>query len=163
MQAENNKNNIKTLSFGCRLNALECEKIKNMLQSRGICAVVVNTCSVTGEAERQCGQTVRNIARENPNAIIFVTGCGETRNPDLFRKIPGVIVIPNADKMKPESYIVPNNIAAPACELDVKVVAFAPELLFTIMFGTPAMRMHQLANSEHHAFPALPKYRPYTV
>ena len=120
MQAENNKNNIKTLSFGCRLNALECEKIKNMLQSRGICAVVVNTCSVTGEAERQCGQTVRKIARENPNAIIFVTGCGATRNPDLFRKIPGVIVIPNADKMKPEAYNVPNDIAAPTCELNVK-------------------------------------------
>ncbi len=118
MQVENDKNDIKTLSFGCRLNALECEKIKNMLKTRGICAVVVNTCSVTGEAERQCGQTVRKIARENPNAIIFVTGCGATRNPELFAKIPGVIVIPNSEKMKPESYIVPNMRFA--CELNVK-------------------------------------------
>ena len=120
MQAENNKNDIKTLSFGCRLNALECEKIKNILINRGICAVVVNTCSVTGEAERQCGQTVRKIARENPNTVIFVTGCGATRNPELFSKVPGVVVIPNADKMKPESYVIPRNISTLACELNVK-------------------------------------------
>ena len=118
MQVENDKNDIKTLSFGCRLNALECEKIKNMLKTRGICAVVVNTCSVTGEAERQCGQTVRKIARENPNAIIFVTGCGATRNPELFAKIPGVVVIPNSEKMKPESYTVPDTQIV--CKLNVK-------------------------------------------
>lgn len=120
MQEENNKNDIKTLSFGCRLNALECEKIKNMLQHRGICAVVVNTCSVTGEAERQCGQTVRKIARENPGAIIFVTGCGATRNPDLFNTIPGVIVIPNSRKMNPDAYIVPGVTDDILCKLNVK-------------------------------------------
>ena len=59
------KNNIITLSFGCRLNTLESEKIKRMLSSRGICGVVANTCSVTAEAERQCGQAIRKIAREN--------------------------------------------------------------------------------------------------
>ncbi|MCQ2568127.1 MAG: hypothetical protein MJ163_00820 [Alphaproteobacteria bacterium] len=72
--------NIKTLSFGCRLNALECEKISQMLSGVVDCAFVVNTCSVTAEAERQCAQTVRKLSRENPNAIIFVTGCGATRN-----------------------------------------------------------------------------------
>jgi threonylcarbamoyladenosine tRNA methylthiotransferase MtaB len=105
MQAENNKNDIKTLSFGCRLNALECEKIKNMLETHGICGVVVNTCSVTGEAERQCGQAVRKIARENPGATIFVTGCGATRNPELFQKIPGTVIIPNEQKMNPSAYL----------------------------------------------------------
>lgn len=105
MQAENNKKDIKTLSFGCRLNALECEKIKNMLASHGICGVIVNTCSVTGEAERQCAQAVRKIARENPEATIFITGCGATRNPDLFKKIPGTIIIPNAQKMNLGAYL----------------------------------------------------------
>ncbi len=105
MQVENDKNDIKTLSFGCRLNALECEKIKNMLAAHGICGVVVNTCSVTGEAERQCGQTVRKIARENPGMTIFVTGCGATRNPEMFQKIPGTVVIPNAQKMNPSAYL----------------------------------------------------------
>ncbi len=75
MQAEN----IKTLSFGCRLNALESEKIKSMLMGAVKTAIVVNTCAVTAEAERQSGQAVRKIARENPNVPIFVTGCAATR------------------------------------------------------------------------------------
>ena len=75
MQAENNKNHIKTLSMGCRLNALESEKIQEMLSRVLNAAIVVNTCAVTAEAERQSGQTIRRIARENPNAPIFVTGC----------------------------------------------------------------------------------------
>ena len=97
--------NIKTLSFGCRLNALECERIRGMLSRAGICAVVVNTCAVTAEAERQCGQTVRKIARENPGAIIFVTGCAATRNPELFEKIPDAVVIPNEKKMDARAYL----------------------------------------------------------
>lgn len=105
MQAENNKNDIITLSFGCRLNAMECEKIKKTLISRGICGVVVNTCSVTAEAERQCAQMIRRISRENPGATIFVTGCGATRNPELFARIPGAVVISNAEKMNPDAYM----------------------------------------------------------
>jgi threonylcarbamoyladenosine tRNA methylthiotransferase MtaB len=97
--------NIKTLSFGCRLNALECEKISAMLSGVIDAAILVNTCSVTGEAERQCAQTVRRLSRENPNVVIFVTGCGATRNPKLFSCIPHAFVIDNADKMKPQSYI----------------------------------------------------------
>ena len=91
--------NIKTLSFGCRLNALECEKITKMLNGTIETAILVNTCAVTGEAERQSAQTVRKLSRENPNVIIFVTGCGATRNPKLFEKIPHVLVIDNKDKM----------------------------------------------------------------
>ncbi len=105
MQAENKKSNIKTLSFGCRLNALESEKIKNMLNPHIETAIVVNTCAVTAEAERQSGQAVRRIARENPNAPLFITGCAATRNPDLFAKIPNTTVIANADKMKPDLYL----------------------------------------------------------
>ena len=68
--------NTRTLSFGCRLNAVECEKISHMLSDIIDNAIIVNTCSVTGEAERQCAQTVRKLSRENPNAIIFVKGHG---------------------------------------------------------------------------------------
>ncbi len=99
------KMNIKTLSFGCRLNALECEKISQMLSDIIDTAIVVNTCSVTAEAERQCAQTLRRLSRENPNAIIFVTGCGATRNRALFESVPHALVIDNADKMKLSSYI----------------------------------------------------------
>lgn len=97
--------NIKTLSFGCRLNALESEKIAQKIGEIINTAILVNTCSVTGEAERQSAQTVRKLSRENPNVLIFVTGCGATRNPDLFAKIPRVIVIDNKDKMDVSKYI----------------------------------------------------------
>jgi len=97
--------NIKTLSFGCRLNALESEKIAQKIGEIINTAILVNTCSVTGEAERQSAQTVRKLSRENPNILIFVTGCGATRNPDLFAKIPRVIVIDNKDKMDVSKYI----------------------------------------------------------
>ena len=115
--------NIKSLSFGCRLNALECEKIKNMIAQHTDTAVIVNTCSVTAEAERQSAQTVRRISRENPNVPIFVTGCGSTRNPNLFEKIPNTIVIPNAQKMDKNQYI----SGLPQLNTDGEIVKFAHE------------------------------------
>ena len=95
---------IKTLSFGCRLNALESEKIQNMLKNVVDTAIVVNTCAVTGEAERQSGQSVRRTARENPNTPIFVTGCAATRNPELFSDIPNVMVVDNFQKRNINAY-----------------------------------------------------------
>ena len=115
--------NIKSLSFGCRLNALECEKIKNILTHHVDTAVIVNSCSVTAEAERQSAQAVRKIARENPNVPIFVTGCGATRNPELFEKIPNTVVISNTDKMNPQSYI--DGLAK--LNTDGKIVSFVHE------------------------------------
>lgn len=100
MQAEN----IKTLSFGCRLNSLESEKIQAMLAPVLECAIVVNTCAVTHEAERQSAQSVRKLARENPDAPIFVTGCAATRNPSLFAEIENTIVVDNHHKLNLDSY-----------------------------------------------------------
>ena len=96
---------IKTLSFGCRLNALESEKIQSMLKNVLGTAIVVNTCAVTGEAERQSGQSVRRIARENKNTPIFVTGCAATRNPEMFCDILNVIIVDNFQKRNLNAYI----------------------------------------------------------
>lgn len=121
MQEENNKNNIKTLSFGCRLNALESEKIQKMLSSALDTAIVVNTCAVTAEAERQSGQAIRKLARENPDAPIFVTGCAATRNPTLFTEIPNTFVINNRDKMHLNAYI--GAIQAAPCHIETPRIA----------------------------------------
>ena len=115
-----NNKNIKSVSFGCRLNALESEKIQKMLSNHINSAIVVNTCAVTAEAERQSGQAVRKIARENPGVQIFVTGCAATRNPELFRNIPKCTVIHNADKMKLESYIGKSVQTSPAPIIGVR-------------------------------------------
>lgn len=99
------ENNIKIISLGCRLNALEAEKIQRMLNDVINTAILVNTCAVTAEAERQSGQIIRKLSRENPDAPIFVTGCAATRNPDLFQNIPNVIVIDNHDKLNLIAYL----------------------------------------------------------
>lgn len=123
MQAENNKNNIKTMSMGCRLNALESEKIQNMLFPAVPTAIVINSCAVTAEAERQSGQTVRKIARENPGVPIFITGCAATRNPDLFTQIPNAFVIHNRDKLNLQAYIDALN-SAPCSIATQKITKF---------------------------------------
>ncbi len=130
MQEENIKNNIKTLSFGCRLNAMEAEKIQKMLSTAINAAILVNTCAVTAEAERQSGQAVRKLARENPDAPIFVTGCAATRNPALFLQIPNALVIKNQDKMRLNAYLDALN-NAPCHFRNPKIVRFshsAPQL-----------------------------------
>ena len=104
MQAENNKNNIKTITFGCRLNAIESEKIAEMIADMVPRAIIVNTCAVTGEAERQSAQYVRRVARENPNTPVLITGCAATHDASPFEKIPNVRVIHNAEKMNRDSY-----------------------------------------------------------
>lgn len=116
MQAQNKKNNIKSLSMGCRLNALESEKIQKMLSHVLDSAIILNSCAVTGEAERQSGQTARKLARENPDVPIFVTGCAATRNPDLFYQIPNALVISNRNKLNLSAYT--DALAAAPCNFN---------------------------------------------
>ena len=95
---------MKIITFGCRMNAFESAIMAEKLPESAE-VVIVNTCAVTAEAERQSAQSVRRIARENKNVPIFVTGCGATRNPTLFEQIPNTVVIPNANKMDETQYI----------------------------------------------------------
>src|SRR5436305_1907109 len=61
--------------------------------------VVVNSCSVTAAADQGTRQTVRRIARDNPNARIVVTGCYATRHPGEVAALPNVErVVVNDDK-----------------------------------------------------------------
>ena len=62
------------VTFGCRLNAYESEVMRD-LSADVVDTIVVNTCAVTAEAERQARQTIRRLAREQPNVSIVVTGC----------------------------------------------------------------------------------------
>ena len=55
---------VQVITFGCRINAYESEVIKEKLKNYDK-LIVVNTCAVTGEAERQCRQTIRKLKREN--------------------------------------------------------------------------------------------------
>ena len=98
------------LTFGCRLNAYESEVIKGHATAAGWTdTVVINSCAVTKEAERQVRQTIRRLRRERPEAKIVVTGCAAQIDPASFEKMPDVDkVIGNEEKMKAESYLTPS-------------------------------------------------------
>jgi threonylcarbamoyladenosine tRNA methylthiotransferase MtaB len=69
-------------------------------------AVIVNTCAVTGEAERQARQAIRRIRRERPNAFIVATGCAVQTNPNAFAAMPEVNrVVGNVEKMNPATFM----------------------------------------------------------
>ncbi len=89
-------------TFGCRINSYESEIIREIVKNYSD-YIVVNTCSVTAEAHRQCLQAIRKARRENPKAKIIVTGCAATIAPEDFAGIADV-VIKNDDKLNPSCY-----------------------------------------------------------
>ncbi|MDP3371934.1 MAG: tRNA (N(6)-L-threonylcarbamoyladenosine(37)-C(2))-methylthiotransferase MtaB [Candidatus Paracaedibacteraceae bacterium] len=96
----------KLITFGCRLNTYESEVIRSLTKAAGLeNAIIINTCAVTAEAERQARQTIRKLRRENPDAKIIVTGCSAQVNADSYTKMTEVdAVIGNDDKMKIDTY-----------------------------------------------------------
>ena len=93
------------LTFGCRLNAYESEVMRSFTAD-AVDTVIVNTCAVTAEAERQARQAIRRLARERPDTKIVVTGCAAQIDPGSWAALPGVSrVLGNEDKLKPESWV----------------------------------------------------------
>ncbi|WP_316975731.1 tRNA (N(6)-L-threonylcarbamoyladenosine(37)-C(2))-methylthiotransferase MtaB [Shumkonia mesophila] len=91
----------KIVTLGCRLNAFESEVIRERALAAGISnTVIVNTCAVTAEAERQARQTIRRLRREHPGARIVVTGCAAQLGAAKFAAMPEVDqVVGNAEKL----------------------------------------------------------------
>src|SRR5579872_1438912 len=97
---------LEVVTFGCRLNAFESDIIGRAAGEAGLAdAVIVNTCAVTAEAERQARQAIRRARREHPGARIIVTGCAATLAPQRYAAIPEVDeVLDNEAKLRAESY-----------------------------------------------------------
>ena len=95
------------INFGCRLNINEGEIIRHNLDNAKINnAIVINTCAVTSEAERQARQTIRKTIRENPDKKIIVTGCSAQIKPQQYLEMDGVDkVLGNVEKLKPQSFL----------------------------------------------------------
>lgn len=95
-------------TLGCKLNFSETSTIARQFGNVGyeksdsgrdadIC--VINTCSVTGEADKKCRYLIRKLHRENPEAMIVVTGCYAQLRADEIAQIEGVdLVVSNNDK-----------------------------------------------------------------
>ncbi len=96
---------VQVVTFGCRINAYESEVIKEKLKNYDK-LIIVNTCAVTGEAERQCRQTIRKLKREYPDSDIIVTGCSAQISAAKLADMPEVtLVLGNKEKRKIEKYV----------------------------------------------------------
>src|SRR6516165_3708247 len=98
---------IELITFGCRLNAFESEVIRRAAVAAELKdAVIVNTCAVTSEAERQARQAIRRARRMRPEATIIVTGCAAEIAPERYAAMPEIDrVLGNLAKLQPQSYL----------------------------------------------------------
>ena len=95
-------------NFGCRASRSDGEAIASALRQRGMeeashsaaaAVVIVNTCSVTAEADRDARAYLRRVRRQNPQARVIVTGCYAQRAPQELAALPEVnAVVGNSHK-----------------------------------------------------------------
>ncbi len=94
-------------TLGCKLNFSETSTIGRTLQEVGfrtarrgeqadIC--VVNTCSVTEQADKKCRQAIHKLVKQHPHAFVVVTGCYAQLKPEQVASIPGVDLVLGMDK-----------------------------------------------------------------
>src|SRR5271170_3835074 len=86
-------------NFGCRATQADGAALEAQLAGRGLAVsgdreaadlVILNTCTVTAEADSDARSTIRRVHSENPAARILVTGCYAQRAPDELAKMAGV-------------------------------------------------------------------------
>jgi threonylcarbamoyladenosine tRNA methylthiotransferase MtaB len=96
----------RVVNFGCRLNAAEAAGIEAMLARAGDDeTIVVNSCAVTQEAERDAFAAIRRLKRDYPSSRIVVTGCAAQIEPARFSAMAEVAaVVGNRDKLAPETW-----------------------------------------------------------
>jgi threonylcarbamoyladenosine tRNA methylthiotransferase MtaB len=103
-----NKQTVAFHTLGCKLNFSETSTISRMLEKEGFekrdftdlaDVYVINTCSVTDNADKECRQLVRRIQRKSPESFVVITGCYAQLKPKEISAIPGVdLVLGAAEK-----------------------------------------------------------------
>src|SRR5450631_3863341 len=127
----------KTVAFhtlGCKLNFSETSSISRLLEKEGFekkpfdspaDVYVINTCSVTENADRECRYLVRQIQRKSPESFVVITGCYAQLKPKEIAGIPGVdLVLGAAEKFNMVSHIrdLVKGDSAKICSCDIDLV-----------------------------------------
>lgn len=102
-------------TLGCKLNFSETSTLSRTLESEGFLkkefddladVYVINTCSVTDNADRECRQLVRRIQRKAPESLVVITGCYAQLKPKEISQIPGVnLVLGAAEKFNLSAHL----------------------------------------------------------
>lgn len=97
-------------TLGCKLNFSETSAIGRMFEQKGYQKVgfhepadiyIINTCSVTDNADKKCGKVVREALKTSPEAFICIIGCYAQLKPKEIAEIPGVdAVLGAAEKFR---------------------------------------------------------------
>jgi threonylcarbamoyladenosine tRNA methylthiotransferase MtaB len=127
----------KTVAFhtlGCKLNFSETSTLSRMLEGEGFQKkefddladiYVINTCSVTDNADKECRQLVRRIQRKAPQSFVVITGCYAQLKPKEISEIPGVdLVLGAAEKFNITKHIreLSKGDSAKICSCDIENV-----------------------------------------
>lgn len=90
---------LQFLTLGCKANQCDTQSMQTLARERGhmICesdpdVLIINTCTVTGEADRKCRQTIRRARRENPSVLLCVGGCLAQINPDVVAELGADVI-----------------------------------------------------------------------
>ena len=121
-------------TLGCKLNFSETSSLSRMMEQEGFLkkefddladVYVINTCSVTDNADRECRQLVRRIQRRSPQSFVVITGCYAQLKPKEIAEIPGVdLVLGAAEKFNIAHHIREISKGDPAkiCSCDIDEV-----------------------------------------
>ncbi len=116
MPPANGTPRVSVHTLGCKLNYAETSQIAESFVAAGAELVlfgersdvfVLNTCSVTENAERECRQIVRRVLRNAPDTSVIVTGCYAQLRPEEIASIDGVdLVLGTKEKLEVSKYAV---------------------------------------------------------
>lgn len=127
----------KTVAFqtlGCKLNFSETSSLSRLLENDGFVkkefdeladVYVINTCSVTENANKECRQLVRRIQRKAPESLVVITGCYAQLKPKEIASIPGVdLVLGAAEKFNITKHIheISKGDSTKICSCDIEEV-----------------------------------------
>ncbi len=121
-------------TLGCKLNFSETTALGRLLEQDGFTqkkftdkadVYVINTCSVTDNADKECRQLVRRIQRKAPEAMVVVTGCYAQLKPAEIAAIPGVnLVLGAAEKFNISTHLkeITKEVEGKICSCDIEDV-----------------------------------------
>lgn len=121
-------------TLGCKLNFSETSTLSRLLEADGFekkdfddnaDVYVINTCSVTDNADKECRQIVRRIQRKAPESLVVITGCYAQLKPREIAEIPGVdLVLGAAEKFNITQHLkdLHKNDSAKICSCDIEAV-----------------------------------------
>ena len=126
-------------TLGCKLNFSETSTLSRMLENEGFekkdfddkaDVYVINTCSVTENADKECRYLVRKIQRKSPESLVVITGCYAQLKPKEISSIPGVdLVLGAAEKFNIASHLreLTKGNSALICSCDInEITEFKP-------------------------------------